>query len=55
MGIVYKILVVKAEGKIPLRRPRRRWEVNIRIDVMEMRWVSNGCILLRIGTSGGLL
>ena len=27
-----KILTVKPTGKIPLWRPRRRWEDNIRID-----------------------
>jgi hypothetical protein len=32
----YKILVGKPEGKKPLRRPRRRWEDNIRMDVREI-------------------
>jgi hypothetical protein len=31
-----KILVGKPEGKRPLRRPRRRWEDNIRITLMEI-------------------
>jgi hypothetical protein len=26
------------EGKRPLRRPRRRWEDNIKIDVQEVGW-----------------
>jgi hypothetical protein len=30
---VYRILVGKPEGKRPLRRPRRRWEDNIKADV----------------------
>jgi hypothetical protein len=30
---VYKVLVGKPEGKIPLGRPRRRWEDEIRIDL----------------------
>jgi len=30
---VYRILVGKPEGKIPLGRPRRRWEDNIKIDL----------------------
>jgi hypothetical protein len=29
-------LVGKPEGKRPLRRPRRRWENNIKIDFQEM-------------------
>jgi hypothetical protein len=28
----------KREGKRPLRRPRRRWEDNIKIDLREIRW-----------------
>jgi hypothetical protein len=34
----YRILVVKPGGKRPLRRPRRRWEDNIRMDVRETKW-----------------
>jgi len=30
---VYRVLVRKAEGKIPLGRPRRRWVDNIRMDL----------------------
>jgi hypothetical protein len=33
---VYKVLVGKHEGKRPLGRPRRRWEDEIRIDLMEI-------------------
>jgi hypothetical protein len=32
------ILVGKPEGKIPLGRPRRRWEGNIRMDLGEIVW-----------------
>jgi hypothetical protein len=32
---VYRVLVGKPEGKIPLGRPRRRWEDNINVDVSE--------------------
>jgi hypothetical protein len=32
---VYRILVLKPEGKRPLVRPRRRWEDNIKMDFME--------------------
>jgi len=30
---VQSVLVGKPEGKIPLGRPRRRWEDNIKVDV----------------------
>jgi hypothetical protein len=30
---VYRVLVGKPEGKRPLRRPRRRWEDNIKVDL----------------------
>ena len=33
---VYKVLVGKPEGKIPLGRPRRRWVDNIRMDLQEV-------------------
>jgi hypothetical protein len=33
---VYKVLVGKPEGKRPLGRPRRRWEVGIRVDLREV-------------------
>jgi hypothetical protein len=49
----YRILVGKPEGKRPLRRPRRRWMDNIKMDLREMVWI--GLIWLRIGTGGGLL
>jgi hypothetical protein len=29
---VYRVLTEKPEGKRPLRRPRRRWEDNIKMD-----------------------
>jgi hypothetical protein len=34
----YRILVGKPEGKRPLRRPRRRWVDNIKIDLREIGW-----------------
>ena len=37
---VHRVLVGKPEGKIPLRRPRRRWEDNIKMDLQE---VGGGC------------
>jgi hypothetical protein len=40
-----RILVAKPEGKRPLGRHRRRWEDNIKIDVIGMGWkVVNGFI-----------
>jgi hypothetical protein len=32
----YRILVGKPEGKRPLRRPRHRWENNIKMDLREI-------------------
>jgi hypothetical protein len=52
----YRILVLKSEGKRPLRRYRRRWEYNIKMHLREcdgVVWV--GLIWLRIGISEGLL
>ena len=53
--VVHKVLAGKPEGKRPLGRPRRRWEV--------LRWilrkwegvVGTGWSWLRIGTGGGRL
>jgi len=41
---VYRVLVGKPEGKRPLRKPRRRWEDNINMDLQEvgcgrMNWI----------------
>jgi hypothetical protein len=33
---VYRVLVGRPEGKRPLRRPRRRWEDNIKMDLREI-------------------
>jgi hypothetical protein len=33
---VYRVLVGKPEGKRPLRRPRRRWKDNIKMDLREI-------------------
>jgi hypothetical protein len=33
---VYRVLVGKPEGKKPLRRPRRRWKDNIKMDFQEV-------------------
>jgi hypothetical protein len=36
--IVYKFLVGKPEGKKLLGRPRCRWEDNIEMGLVEIRW-----------------
>jgi hypothetical protein len=41
---VFWVLVGKPEGKGTLGRPRRRWEGEIRMDLMEIGWGSIGCI-----------
>jgi hypothetical protein len=54
---VHRVLVGKPEGKRPLERPRRRWEVNIKMDFQEVGvrgFVGTGWSWLRIGTDGGL-
>jgi hypothetical protein len=33
---VYRVLVRRPEGKRPLRKPRRRWEDNIKLDLSEI-------------------
>jgi hypothetical protein len=35
---VYRVLVGKPEGKRPLGRPRHRWEDNIKMVLLEVRW-----------------
>jgi hypothetical protein len=40
----YRILVGRPEGRRPIRRPRRRWEDNIKIDLQDggkrgMDWI----------------
>jgi hypothetical protein len=34
----YTILVDRPEGRRQLGRPRRRWEVNIKMDLQEVEW-----------------
>jgi len=48
--------VGKSEGKRPLGRHRHRWEVNVKMDLLEVGWVAyTGLIWLRRGTGGGYL
>jgi hypothetical protein len=42
--VVYRVLVGKPEGKRPLGRPKRRWEVNTKMNLKEvgcgsMEWI----------------
>jgi hypothetical protein len=51
----YRVLVGKPDGKRPLGRPRRRWEVNIKMYLQEVGWEAwTGLIWLRTGIGGGL-
>ena len=54
---VYRVLVITPEGKRPFRRPRHRWEDNIKMDLLEVGCggVWTGSNWLRIGTGGGHL
>jgi hypothetical protein len=55
---VYRVSVVKPEGKRPLERLRHRWEDGIKMDLRETGWGGgwwSGFTWLRIGTTGGLL
>jgi hypothetical protein len=38
MSGAYRALVGKPEGRRALERPRRRWEDNIKMDLLEVRW-----------------
>jgi hypothetical protein len=54
---VHRVLVGKPDGKRPLRRLRRRWEDNIKMDLQEVGGgvMGTGWSWLRIGTGGGHL
>jgi hypothetical protein len=46
----------KPEGMRPLRRPRRRWEDNMKMDLKEVVWGAwTGSIWFRTVTGGGNL
>ena len=34
---VYRVYLGKLEGKRPIRRPRRRWEDNFKLDLQEVK------------------
>jgi hypothetical protein len=54
---VHRVLVGKPEGNRPLGRPRRRWEDNIKMDLLEVGGGvgGTGWSWVRIGTGGGHL
>jgi hypothetical protein len=53
---VYRVLVGKPEAKRQVGRPRRGWEVNIKMDLGEIGWGGIDRIhLARVWTSVGLL
>jgi hypothetical protein len=47
---VYRVLAGKPERKIPLGRPRRRWEDNIKLDLRET-WI-DGANWIRLTQEG---
>jgi hypothetical protein len=56
--VVYRVLVEKFEGKLPLWRHRHRWKYNIKMYLLGSEicggvWI--GSIWLKIGTVGGNL
>jgi len=46
---VYRVLVGKPDGKRPPRRPRFRWEYNIKMDLQEVECDFMDCIELAQG------
>jgi hypothetical protein len=49
----YRFLMVDPEGRKQLRRPRRRWENNIKINLREIGWSVMDWINLAIEINGG--
>jgi hypothetical protein len=39
---VQVVLVGRPDGKTPLGRPRRRWEINIKTDLQKVGWKGKG-------------
>jgi hypothetical protein len=48
-------LVRKPEKKRPLRKPKRRWEDNIKMNLRKQTGVWTAFLWLRIETGGGFL
>ena len=45
--VVYRVSVVKPDGRRPLGRPRRRWADTIRMDLQEV-----GCVYMDLFWAG---
>ena len=41
----YRVLVEKPEGRMPLERPRSRWEDDIKMDLLDVEWGMDGISL----------
>jgi hypothetical protein len=41
---VYRVWMGKPEGKRPLRRPKSRWENNIKMDLQEVGYRGTECV-----------
>jgi hypothetical protein len=53
---VYRVLVERPEGKRPLGRPRRRWEITLRWTLgRQVSMERSGFGWIMIGSGGGLL
>jgi hypothetical protein len=52
-GGVYRVFVVKSEGKRTLERPRRRWEDNITMDLQDVGCGGMDWIKLAQDRTGG--
>jgi hypothetical protein len=52
MKNMYNVLVGKLEGKRPARRPRCRWDGNIKMNLMEIGFVGVNLILLAEDSTG---
>ena len=50
---VHRVLVGKTEGKIPLGRPRRRWEDNIKMALQEVGGVCGNWMEFAQDRGGG--
>jgi hypothetical protein len=53
MGGAYRLLVGKPVRRRPLRRPRRRWVYNSRMDLVEVGWGDEDWIRLTQDRAGG--
>jgi len=52
---VYRVLLRKPKGKIPLGGPSRKWVRNMKMDIQKVGWGMDWIYLLRIGTENRLL